>query len=327
MFLPVPTPVEVVSHRLRVPLACSFKNPSALCSHETLKISQSRFGHELPSSHSLHWRPCSSRQQSKSFCRAISTESVASLVESPYRDLACCGLSIIGALVLVKGFDVLASSGLIDQKLSRKLVHTTSGPLFVLTWPLFSADPAARFLAATVPLLNFLRLLGVGSGVIQDKGLVLSVSRSGDRSELLKGPLYYCIVLISVALLCWRDSPAGLIAISLMCGGDGLADIIGRRLGTIKLPYNSSKSWAGSAAMFLGGTIMSYSLVSLFCNLGLFSCYQPNVLLPYISGIAFIATVVESLPINQVVDDNISVPFVSLALSLMVTNSLVLPCS
>ena len=46
----------------------------------------------------------------------------------------------------------------------------------------------------------------------------------------------------------------GVAVFSLMCGGDGLADIVGRRLGkTHKLPWNASKSWAGSGAMFLGG--------------------------------------------------------------------------
>ena len=40
---------------------------------------------------------------------------------------------------------------------------------------------------------------------------------------------------------------------SLMCGGDGLADLVGRRWGRSNpLPWNPSKSWAGSTAMFLG---------------------------------------------------------------------------
>ena len=43
-----------------------------------------------------------------------------------------------------------------------------------------------------------------------------------------------------------------MMVLSLMCGGDGLADIIGRKFGTAKLPFNTSKSWAGSAAMFAG---------------------------------------------------------------------------
>ena len=50
----------------------------------------------------------------------------------------------------------------------------------------------------------------------------------------------------------WRTSPSGLAALSLMCGGDGLADIVGRRLGAgNKLWFNKNKSAAGSAAMFL----------------------------------------------------------------------------
>ena len=37
-----------------------------------------------------------------------------------------------------------------------------------------------------------------------------------------------------------------------MCGGDGLADVVGRRYGSAKLPFNHSKSWVGSLAMFTG---------------------------------------------------------------------------
>ena len=45
------------------------------------------------------------------------------------------------------------------------------------------------------------------------------------------------------------------MVISLMCGGDGLADIIGRKFGSAKLPFNRSKSWAGSFAMFAGKSL------------------------------------------------------------------------
>lgn len=72
-------------------------------------------------------------------------------------------------------------------------------------------------------------------------------------SHCRRGPLYYVIVLMAVTALYWRASPVGLIIASLMCGGDGLADIVGRRLGASNpLPWNPQKSWAGSAAMFLG---------------------------------------------------------------------------
>lgn len=39
--------------------------------------------------------------------------------------------------------------------------------------------PWARVFAAIVPTLNAVRLLAVGTGVVEDAGLVASVSRSG----------------------------------------------------------------------------------------------------------------------------------------------------
>jgi len=56
----------------------------------------------------------------------------------------------------------------------------------------------------------------------------------------------------AVTTLFWRISPVGIMVLSLMCGGDGLADIVGRRYGSAKLPFNAKKSWIGSLAMFTG---------------------------------------------------------------------------
>ena len=75
------------------------------------------------------------------------------------------------------------------------------------------------------------------------------------RQELLRGPLFYVIIMTAVTVVFWRDSPVGMMVLSLMCGGDGLADIIGRRYGTAKLPFNKAKSWAGSLAMFTGKSL------------------------------------------------------------------------
>ncbi|KAG2432627.1 hypothetical protein HXX76_008967 [Chlamydomonas incerta] len=245
-------------------------------------------------------------------------EFVDALAASPYRDYYVLTGAAIGAVVWVKLFDYLAANGTLEQKLSRKLVHTTTGPIFVVTWALFSANPMARVLAAVVPMLNFMRLFAVGTGLLSDPGLVNSVSRSGDRTELLKGPLFYVVTLVAATVLCWRDNPAGLIAVSMMCGGDGLADIVGRRLGRGNpLPYNTQKSVAGSVAMLVGGYGMAYGLISLFCGLGFFTCYPPATLFGCLGAIAAAATVVESLPINKWVDDNVSVPVVAAALSLV----------
>ena len=56
----------------------------------------------------------------------------------------------------------------------------------------------------------------------------------------------------------------GLVALAMMCGGDGLADIAGRNLHGPKLPYNPEKSVIGSAAMLLG-TALDTSLSAAMC--------------------------------------------------------------
>ncbi len=169
------------------------------------------------------------------------------------QDLCAALFAAIGAYAWVKLFDALAERRVFDQKLSRKLVHLSAGPLFMLSWVLFSPEPYARYLAALVPCLQALRLIAVGTGWLDSPNTVRAVSRGGDRSELLRGPLYYVLILVAVTSIFWRENPIGVVALSLMCGGDGLADIIGRRFGgNNKLPYNESKSISGSMAMFAG---------------------------------------------------------------------------
>lgn len=89
------------------------------------------------------------------------------------------------------------------------MVHTLAGPLLLLFWPLFSAAPYTRYLAALAPSLNGLRLLFIGNGIVKDERAVNAISRSGDPAELLRGPLYYVIVLLAVTLIYWRDSSVG----------------------------------------------------------------------------------------------------------------------
>lgn len=54
------------------------------------------------------------------------------------------------------------------------------------------------------------------------------------------------MVFIVATMLFWRDTPVGIVALMLMCGGDGLADIAGRRWGRVRLPWAPRKSWAGT---------------------------------------------------------------------------------
>lgn len=56
----------------------------------------------------------------------------------------------------------------------------------------------------------------------------------------------------------------GVIAVTQMAVGDGLADIVGRRWGTVKWPFaGGKKSVIGSAAFVLGSFVVSAALLLL----------------------------------------------------------------
>jgi phytol kinase len=114
-----------------------------------------------------------------------------------------------------------------------------------------------------------------------------------------------------MTLIFWKDSPIGMIAVMLMCGGDGLADIMGRGLRSPKLPWNKDKSVAGSLGMLLGGWVLTAFILFIFVLKGVFAGSFTGYLLP-ITYLAVLATLVESLPIKDM--DNITVTLAAVAL-------------
>jgi phytol kinase len=220
-------------------------------------------------------------------------------------------ITFIVALVWLRINDFLAHRGWIESHLSRKIIHIGTGPFFVLCWLLFNNANINKYLAALVPLAFTLQFLLIGTGVIKDEASVKAMSRSGDRREILRGPLYYGIIFVILTIVYWRSSPIGIIGLMLMCGGDGLADIFGRKWGTIKLPWNRGKSLIGSFGMFLGGWILSVLIVWIFIAAGVFSSSIKTYLIP-INIIAIIGTLVESLPIKDI--DNITITLTAVIL-------------
>jgi dolichol kinase len=127
--------------------------------------------------------------------------------------------------------------------------------------------------------------------------------RSGRREELLRGPLLYAAVHVAVTLLCWRHSPGGILALSVLCGGDGLAEVVGRgcsaaaaadappgqhatgrkgprrsswqrrllQAGATPLPWNRGKTMAGSIACWLGGAAAALPLLAHFQRSSMFA--------------------------------------------------------
>src|SRR4026208_938762 len=153
------------------------------------------------------------------------------------------------ALAFLRLMDYLAHRGIIESKLSRKIIHIGTGPIFVLCWLMYPDVQVSRWLAALVPFVITIQFALVGTGLLKDEAAVKAMSRTGDRREILRGPLFYGIIFIAMTLLYWKDSFIGIPALMMLCGGDGIADIVGRRVRFAKLPWAPDKGGAGGAAV------------------------------------------------------------------------------
>jgi len=228
-------------------------------------------------------------------------------------------LATIITLGLSVGFlrlmDFIAARGWIDSRTSRKLIHIGTGPVFVLCWLLFADRPEARWLAALVPLMIVAQFALVGLGVIKDDAAVQAMSRTGDRREILRGPFFYGLIFVALTVLFWKDSPVGMTALMMMCGGDGLADIVGRRVASPKLPWSREKSVAGSLSVFAGGWVLSAFILFIYVAVGVLPGPFSAYLLP-ITTVALVGTAVESLPYKDI--DNITVTLAAVLTGLLV---------
>ena len=220
------------------------------------------------------------------------------------------------ALVWLRLVDFIAGRGWIDSALSRKIIHIGTGPIFVLCWLLFNDRGDARWLAALVPLLITIQFLLVGTGVFKDESSVKAMSRSGDRREILRGPLMYGIVFVILTLVFWRNSPLGITALMILCAGDGLADVVGTRAAkSARLPWSQRKTWLGSLAMFLGGWVMCLVVLWVFYLAGYINLGIKQIIIG--SGlVALVSAGVESLPFSDI--DNLTVPLAALCIGYLV---------
>ncbi|HCC78631.1 MAG: phosphatidate cytidylyltransferase [Chloroflexi bacterium GWB2_49_20] len=215
------------------------------------------------------------------------------------------------ALGWLRLMDFAAHRGYIESRLSRKLIHIGTGPIFVLCWLMFPEVWYSRWLAALVPFAITIQFALVGLGILKDEASVKAMSRTGDRREILRGPLFYGIIFVILTLVYWKTSPIGILALMLMCGGDGLADILGRRIYSPRLPWNKGKSVAGSLGMFIGGWLLAALVIAIYIPAGVFPGLFSSYLLP-ISVIALLGMLVESLPLKDI--DNLTVTLAAVLL-------------
>ncbi len=228
-----------------------------------------------------------------------------------HHNLLALVITFLVAVTWLRVNDFAAARGWLSSRLSRKLVHIGTGPLFVLCWLLFDDAPAAPYLAALVPLVITAQFALVGLGILRDPATVQAVSRSGDRRELLRGPLFYGLMFALLTVLYWK-TPAGVVALMLLCGGDGIADLVGRRWGRHPLPWSRGKTWEGTLAVFAGGWLLAALVLAVYVAAGTFSPPWTTYLAP-LTAVALAAAAVESLPLAEI--DNLTVPLVAVLIA------------
>lgn len=219
------------------------------------------------------------------------------------------------ALAFLRFMDYVVHRGWMEGTLSRKVIHIGTGPIFVLCWLMFPDVSISRWLAALIPLAITIQFALVGLGIMKDEASVQAMSRTGDRREILRGPLFYGIMFVLLTIGYWKDSPIGITGLMILCGGDGIADIVGRRIRSPKLAWSRKKSIAGSLSVFAGGWILTAFIIAIYISAGVFKTPFTAYLLP-ISWIALGAALVESLPFKEI--DNITLPMASILIGYFV---------
>ena len=226
----------------------------------------------------------------------------------------------VGVILFVLGVGsriqaVIAQRDVLPVWVGRKVAHVGFGASVLYSWTIFPDFTWARWyaLAPAAAVAGYFTVLGLGWA--EDAGTVKAGSRSGERSGLLRGPIYYCATFAVVTALFWRGSPIGMAALAVLTFGDGAAEPFGRLLRSPKLPWSPEKSVAGSmaAAVFgwLGGVAGVWLLVA-----GGFVGGPVQIYVAPLCVVAFVGAVVESLPFAEV--DNFTVAAASVGVGLVV---------
>ncbi|NTU57322.1 MAG: phosphatidate cytidylyltransferase [Chlorobiaceae bacterium] len=199
--------------------------------------------------------------------------------------------------------DYLVTNHGLARDISRKITHICAGSTIVFL-PLYHDGDWSHLLNITVFAVWTLLLIQKGLFAAEDDQAVKTMTRTGDKRELLKGTLYFVVVAMICGTLYYKQF-AGVLAMAVLGWGDGLAPIVGTRLGKMKYKVLSDKSVEGSLAFLIGSLFAGLFFVRLIVP----EAYDPIKILI----IAVAATIVEGVSPREV--DNILIPAVVIGLA------------
>ena len=200
--------------------------------------------------------------------------------------------------------DYLVTNHNLPRDISRKITHICAGSA-IMFLPLYIGGDWSHFLNITVFAVWTVLLIQKGLFAADDDQAVKTMTRTGNKQELLKGTLYFVLVAMICGTLYYKQ-PAGVMAMAMLGWGDGLAPIIGTRYGKIKYHILSDKSVEGSLAFLVGSVCAGLFFVHLICAPESFDATKIII-------IALIATIVEGVSPKEV--DNLTIPVAVIAAS------------
>ncbi|MBV6626418.1 MAG: phosphatidate cytidylyltransferase [Rivularia sp. (in: Bacteria)] len=214
------------------------------------------------------------------------------------QNLIVTALTFIYVFGLVALLNFCVTRFNLPQDISRKITHIGAGS--IIGFLVFYNDYHwSKYLNVTIFIVWIILLIQKGLFASDDDEAVKTMTRTGDKKELLKGPLYFVIVATICGSLFYKTFP-GIVAIAILGWGDGIAPIIGSRYGKFKYELLSSKSVEGSLSMFVAAFTASVFFVWLII---------PNELdITRILLLSVIATVVEACSPKEI--DNLLIPSV-----------------
>lgn len=190
--------------------------------------------------------------------------------------------------------DIAVKKGF-PQDLSRKVVHIAAGS-WLIFWPLFDATHWSKYLNIAPAAIWTVLLLIKGFTASANDQAVKTMTRTGDRRELLKGPLYFTLVMNLMGTLFFYN-PIAFTAMGILGWGDGLAPVFGRRWGRHKYNLVTEKSFEGSLAFwvfgFIGATLFNYFIGG-------------EINFTLIAAAVFVTTILEALSPKDL--DNLIIP-------------------
>lgn len=181
----------------------------------------------------------------------------------------------------------------------RQLLHISmAGFALLLRWlPWWGA----AILAAAALLFNLTLLPRLGAGQLMREGEEQAMARSGVT--------LYALSVLALVLIFRNNLQVAAGAWGILAFGDGFSTLAGRGLGGPRLPWNPLKTWAGSVAFLVCGSVGSWGLMAWVNQRSDAIPFSAIPLFYLALAGSTLGAVVESLPLE--LNDNLSVPLLS----------------